>query len=203
MLRYIVLLLMLSTLNMARGQTTFNLRYWLDNDGKSGTTYTITTSSSEPSLDIDISDLSAGLHALHIQADYPRGEYSVVHTKFFAKMANKTAAKGQYWFDNNAKSKTDVAGVCTFDIDASALSPGLHALHYQTLSNEGVPSAVHTQFFAKLTDNTDTKGQYWFDNDATTKKNVEGTGSISIDASDLPAGLHALHFHTLSSDGVP
>jgi methionine-rich copper-binding protein CopC len=192
--------MLLSALNMARGQTSYTYRYWTDNNAAGVVTGTAT---GEKSFDVDISNLSVGLHTLHLQAQSNKGVLSSVQTQFFAKMGGTTAATGQYWFDNDATSKKTVAGTGTISIDASALSTGLHALHFHTLSSDGVPSSVQTQFFVKLADNKNVKAQYWFDNDATTLHTVETMNStIDIDVSELEPGLHAIHFQTISADGI-
>ena len=183
-LLYILLLcgLALGLPLQTRGQT-YTYRYWTDNNTAGVKTG---TASGEKSFDVDISQLPVGLHTLHLQAQDSKGVLSAVHTQFFAKMAGTSAAKGQYWFYNDATNKKDVAATGTINIDASALSVGLHALHFQKLSSEGVPSVVHTQFFMKMADSKSVTARYWYDNDITTLhelSTVSGTIAIAISAS--------------------
>lgn len=183
-----------------RGQT-YTYRYWTDNNAAGVQTGTAT---GEKSFDVDISHLPVGLHALHLQAQNSSGVLSAVHTQFFAKMSGTSAAKGQYWFDNYATSKKDVAATGTINIDASALSAGLHALHFQKLSSEGVPSAVHTQFFVKMADSKSVTARYWYDNDISTLHTLDDvSGTIDLDISELEPGLHTTHYQTVGSDGIP
>ena len=183
--------------SVAIGQS-YSYRYWIDNNVAGAATGSAT---GEKAFEVDISSLSIGVHALHLQA-VKDSKWSSVNTRYFVKTGQATATSARYWFDNNpATVHSSIATTGSIDLDISTLSVGLHAVHYQLLSNQG-PSVVHTRYFMITGNPKVTSARYWFDNNpATMHSNVATTGSIDLDISSLPVGLHAVHYQLLSNVG--
>lgn len=118
-------------------------------------------------------------------------------------------ARGQtilHWFDSDHEHATaSTLKNGTISIDASALSPGVHALHFLSRNVQGIPSSTFSKVF--LVTQPATKSlttEYWFDNDYSSRKNSSTvSGTISIDASDLAPGLHILYYHQKDAEGLP
>lgn len=109
-----------------------------------------------------------------------------------------------YWFDNQQGKPTVLPTVDgTFDIDASALSDGLHAFHYIVAMKEGGLSAPFTSYFLKASqDEEPIKGFYWFDSQQgkpTVLPTVQGL--FDLDVSSLSEGLHSFHYAAMKEDG--
>ena len=111
----------------------------------------------------------------------------------------------QYWFDDDyagMKVVNTTSGAIQADI--SALEPGLHTLHYLSVSSSGVPSSTYTKQFFIPHEAVSAKAEYWFDADFDGRKTMAlQQGAAAIDLTDLSAGLHALHYQSLTADGLP
>ena len=176
-------------------------RYWLDSDMKTLHNNVATSGV----IELDLSALSAGLHAVHYQTVAADGIPSAVHTRFFMKNEQSVATTARYWLDNDMNTlHTNVATSGVIELDLSALSAGLHAVHYQTVAADGIPSAVHTRFFMKNEQSVATTARYWLDSDMKTlHNNVATSGVIELDLSVLSPGLHAVHYQTVAANGIP
>ena len=174
---------------------TLAARYWFD-DGVA-----IETTVTNGVHDIDVSALSPGMHYLHYQVQRADGGYSAVSTAMFlCTIEHEKTLGARYWFDDGAAVDTTVTnGV--HDIDVSALSPGLHYLHYQVQRADGGYSAVSTAMFLCTMEQEKTLGaRYWFDDGAAVETTVTN-GVQDIDVSALSAGLHYLHYQVQRADG--
>ena len=111
----------------------------------------------------------------------------------------------QYWFDDDytgMKVVNTTSGIIQADI--SALEPGLHTLHYLSVSNSGVPSSTYTKQFFIPHEAVSAKAEYWFDTDFDGRKTLTQTsGKVTIDASNLQSGLHTIWYQQLEADGTP
>ena len=111
-----------------------------------------------------------------------------------------------YWFDDsheNAKASSVKNG--TINVDCTALTSGVHTLHYLYQTEQGIQSSTYTKvFFVPGSDAPmATKGEYWFDDDFANRRQLAlSSKAVSIKLGDLGAGLHAVHYHALSADGV-
>ena len=109
----------------------------------------------------------------------------------------------RYWFDNDANVVTTATLSGTTTIDASALTAGVHMVHYQAIDNKDIAGIPASKVFIKLDGQKKATAQslrYWFDNDA----NVVTTtlsGATMIDASALVEGVHTLHYQTMDDKG--
>lgn len=101
------------------------------------------------SLDLDVADLSQGLHRLYIQVLTPSGTVTATYSKFFLRVITdkeRAALKCYYAFDNGeyyAQKGTVTGNTNHFDIDVSQLNDGEHHITY-FLSN-GSDIAVLSQ----------------------------------------------------------
>lgn len=170
-------------------------RYWFDNDE---TTQQTTNSSGEVTLDLDIGHLTKDMvHALHVQVCNSEGVWSSPLTNYFYLPASEqVSTTARYWFDNDETTQqttTTVNGI--IDVDIQKLSAGLHAIHYQTFSQEGMPSSTMTErFIVQDLGNERLTCQLWFDDDEETAvvKAVTKDGII-LDVSEMSTGMHILN----------
>ena len=120
-------------------------RYWFDNDE----TTAQATSTVNGLINLDISQMRPGMHAIHYQMFNAAGEASPVHTEFFFFANIDTqGVTARYWFDydeTTVQTTETVNGL--IDLDISQMALGVHALHFQTFSATGEASPVRTQFF--------------------------------------------------------
>ena len=176
-------------------EKTLGARYWFDDGAAVDTTVT------NGVHDIDVSALSPGLHYLHYQVQRADGGYSAVSTAMFlCTIEHEKTLGARYWFDDGAAIDTTVTNGVQ-DIDVSALSPGLHYLHYQVQRADGGYSAVSTAMFLCTMEQEKTLGaRYWFDDGAAIDTTVTN-GVQDIDVSALSPGLHYLHYQVQRADG--
>lgn len=198
MRKTLLTLFALSMLTVMAVAQSYNYRYWVDSNAP-----TSSSATGQRTFEVDISSLSNGLHAMHVQA-LKGGKWSSVRTRYFLKATQSAATSARYWFDNDPSTMhINVATTGVINLDVSQLGVGLHAVHYQLLGGNG-PSAVRTRYFLKATQNASTSARYWFDNDLTTLHNgVATSGAIDLDISKVGVGLHAVHYQMMGADGTP
>ena len=124
-------------------------------------------------LDLDVSQLSEGLHQIQIYLETP--SRTILHsyaTYFYRAILDSdiSAARVSYVIDNS-ESKiahgTYEDGGLNFMLDVSDLRDGLHHLSYILVKNDGPIGGFHNAFFYKipLGGNCITRYEYWL-NDA-------------------------------------
>ena len=119
-----------------------------------------------------------------------------------------TAAKQlRYWFDDDGSVKTTTQMKGTQTLDASALTEGLHTVHYQVVDENNNVADVSSALFMKLNSQASATAakqlRYWFDDDASTLKTITATGGAqTLDASNLMDGLHTVHYQVVGSDNA-
>ncbi len=161
--------------------------------------------------------LTTGLHTVHFRFIDDTGKWSSVLSQFFVKQ-NNTGTPGavqltyyQYWFDGNYSSSitTAMSGTQTEqlinNINAAALTNGLHTFHIRFKDNKEQWSSVLSQFFLKQGTTPSTPApelieyEYWFDSNYSAHINSPMSGNqyetvlTGLDASSLTNGLHTLH----------
>ncbi len=198
------LLLLLSFLACVAWGQTYRYRYWLDNNVGGAVSGSAT---GEKQLTISLSSVGYGLHAIHVQGRNSAGVWSSVRTRYFLKeKSDQTCTSARYWIDNDMTTlHNSVATSGVIELDIAGLEYGLHAVHYQKIGTDGIPSAVRTRYFLKEEENlTCTSARYWIDNDMTTLHNsVATSGVIELDIANLDYGLHAVHYQKMGADGIP
>lgn len=178
-------------------------RYWYDNDD----TTEKTTSTVHGLVELDIAGLDVGLHTLHYQTFSSEGKASPTRTQyFFIKNESDTqSATARYWFDNDEKTKKTTSTVNgTIELDLSNLAAGVHTVHYQTFNARGEVSPVRTQYFYKKDELQldDLLCKLWIDDDVENALTFGLTdANIEIEAEDLAAGTHDLHYVVLDEGG--
>ncbi|MGC9332439.1 MAG: PKD domain-containing protein, partial [Bacteroidales bacterium] len=202
-------------------------QYWFDDGFDNAVTQTVTASQNYQMLtDIDASALTSGVHIFYIRYKDDRGQWSSPIAQFFYKfseqvsVANNGITRYQYWFDDgfdNAVNQT-IASSSNFqlitDIDASALSSGVHIFYMRYEDERGQWSSPVTQFFYKTAvpsggtvSNDITAYQYWFDDnfDQAITEPVTGTQNLllatDIDAGNLHPGVHIFYMRFLDNSG--
>ena len=195
----------------------YTCRYWFDQNYAQALTTTFNTSTWEAQL--DVGDLSDGVHTLHLQlmaentvsvfgiendslflaVDTSLMQWSAPQSYLFLKTGNVPSSElaYQYWFDQDysgMESGSIGNGHLLFDVDE--LSFGLHSLHL--LLKGSNYTATQSYLFLK-TDVTSNDGNSmiyhcWFDQDFEHQQsNALGAGSFLLDATDLEEGIHEVH----------
>ena len=113
----------------------------------------------------------------------------------------------RYWIDDNAGNAVSGSGTgeIQFNVSLTPLTTGLHAIHVQAQSTDGVWSSVHTRYFLKQEKKVaSVTARYWLDDDMSTlHNNVATSGIIELDIPQLGVGVHAVHYQTIGTDGTP
>lgn len=179
----------------ARGQATFDYKYWFD--GNDSQAQLLTSANAHWQEEIDVSQLDCMLHSFHFQAKDEKGVWSAPHTAYFIKTPNQAEGQLYYWLDDNDKAEQAFSGGnAVAMIDVSKLSDGLHTMHfyYKDKSKTNV-SSTRSCLFYKLP-MTAKLGNYelWVDNDRSTLQRGKFNGQpLTFDASALSEGVHLLH----------
>lgn len=213
MKRLLLAFLLLSAGLSSIAQQIAKYEYWFDQDEQTKITRTTTTGNIE--LSVDASKLNRGIHSLAFRAQDSEKRWSAPATTYFLRpeigQSQESFSRYEYWIDTNTADKvssTNSGGLYTFDVDASALTQGLHTVSFRATDQYGSWSAPVTSFFMVPT-RTNTVGkasmyEYWLDNDLAGKVTTNLTGSIvnlDIDASKLTSGMHTFSFRCINTDG--
>ena len=157
--------------------------YWFDQQTSRNTLGNVT--------EISAAGLTTGVHLAHFQITGSDGLLSPVKSQAFLVMnenLNHSSSYSaiNYWFDQQIAKTSYTSG----SIDVSALTNGIHAVHFQLIDDKGLPCPVKTQFFVNL-DFAAHQLYYWFDDETTrTLMAIDGT---EISVADLANGPHTLH----------
>ncbi len=195
--------------------------YWFDNNYAGKTSVPITpVSKLNLSADIPTTSLNPGLHIFNIrfnQNDSIYSTYSTTLSRFFQKLPSSSALTNEiiayeYWFDNDyagkiyqyiiPQSNYQLLG----NINAQALTKGLHIFHIRFRDNGNTWSSALSNFFYKTGEgvsipNFITAYRYWFDAADSAITNVQLPTPVSpyllnnpLDLSNLLKGNHTIHF---------
>ncbi len=202
-------------------------QYWFDDDFDGAINQTVTASQNYQMLtDIDATSLASGVHIFYIRYKDNRGQWSSPTAQFFYKFSEQVSVQNngntryQYWFDDaydEAVSQT-IPSTSNFqllsDIDATALSSGVHIFYLRFQDERGQWSSPVAQFFYKMAEdqgglasNDIVAYQYWFDDtyDQAITEPVTGTQNLmlatDIDATNLNPGVHIFYMRFLDSRG--
>ncbi len=215
----IIITLLLGGLNLSAQNNINAYQYWFGDDFDQATTTALTPGQTvNLQTDIDASHLTPGVHIFYIRFKDDNGLWSSPQAKFFYRLSSQSAATGdnkiveyQYWFDDDfdaAVNQTITASQnyqMLTDINASALTPGVHIFYIRYKDDRGQWSSPVAQFFYKLADqasvstNGITRYQYWFDNgydnaiNQTLASNKSFNLITDIDATALNSGVHILY----------
>mgnify|MGYP002623138171 CR=1 FL=1 len=206
MRKILLFMLCLCLHSMARGQTaTYTYRYWFDNQDSLATQGQSTSSSWQ--MDVDVAGLTDQLHTFHLQLSDEAGEWSSVVNRFFIKLAQASALSGYYWFDDTDSRTAIPAHTPTFDIDVSALSEGLHTLHYMA-SGTGNTSSTTSRLFVKMPQTASGENavcQLYVDGNLICSQqlaNATGIAAWTQDVNELAEGLHSYMLQVVTTSGT-
>lgn len=200
------------------------LNYWFDSDN--GSMQSVDAFSGIYTL--DVSTLSEGLHLLHYQIEgIDGGKYDIASEVFLKTVKSivdpsfspsVAAQKLRYWFDNDTESMQVVdAHSGTSTVDVSALSEGLHTLHYQVEGANERSYDIVSQVFLKTVnsiyepqankDNRITRYMYWLnDNDNAQSVDISTPATPYQLITLLPikkVPLRSSSFHFEVNNGTP
>lgn len=212
-----------STLN----QTLVAAEYFVDTDPGVGnaTSLSITNGASlNTSAAIPLTDVSTGIHILHLRVKNSLNKWSIYARQVFYKspqILNNTVVAAEYFVDidpgvGNAEDFpiSQGANVNEFlSIPLTSISEGIHILHVRVKNNSNRWSLYARQVFYKspqLLDNEIVTAEYFIDEDPgvgsatsiaiTQGESVDEILNIAI-PDDLAEGDHVLHLRVLRSDG--
>ena len=176
--------------------------YWLDGDIANHTELGASVAT------IDLTGLSAGLHAITVRAQDDNGLWSSPVTQYFiigtAQQAATAISKTEYWLDGDVLNRTDL-GASVATIDLTELSIGLHSITVRTQDNTGMWSSPVTQYFvigtAQQAATAISKTEYWLDGDVLNRTDL-GTSVATIDLTELSTGLHSITVRAQDDTGV-
>lgn len=193
MRRYILFLLLLGIYGMARGQESYDYRYWFDNDYSTISQGHAT--SGKWQIEADLSGLDETLHALHVQVADGEGAESAPTTRFFLKAHDASVEQGYYWFDNDRTTRQKAGQVQgAFFVDVSGLADGFHTICYQVVGKDKALSTVVSRPFFKFTILENVSYRCWVDNDLSTMVSGQAVGEpILVDVSQVSDGFHFMH----------
>lgn len=200
MRKYILIwLLTISTLSVV-GQSAIPYKYWFDgndHDAISGV-----MSSNVLSLQLNVNDLSDGIHSFSFQLQDTSGVWCESIARNFYKIGisdTATVASTEYWFDGDVASLKTLNSISgSHIIDVSMLEDGLH---YATFAIKGARNEVldsKTALFYKLSPieaAVASSIEYWFDGKLENIQLLNGfAGNYVVDASQLESGAHYATF---------
>lgn len=193
----------------AWGQAGSECSYWVDDDYASAKTVSMAASSWQS--EIDVGNVTDGIHALHLQVRNSDGLTSSVVTRLFLKLAALTEHQVNgscyCWFDGDYNSRRTVDfrhGV--FMLDTDGLTDGLHTVYIQ--ADGDTPSPAVAQIFLKLPEpsvNTADGSCYcWFDGDYNNRERVDyRQGVFMLGTTGLTDGIHTLNIQANGSTPMP
>jgi len=191
---------------IARGQTSYEYVYWLDNDMASGRMSV--TSGDSWQTDVDVACLSDGLHSLHIQVRNTDSVdvWSSPVTRYFIKQTSHSEEMTyRYWFDNDNATMV-VSNEELAWLDVSALDDGLHMLH--VMAEGTVATQTLSCQFLKIpqTDGVDyLHCLCYLDGKLYHQERVASSGGIvhwEFDVSELAQGIHNIQVQTVTPSGA-
>ncbi|MBO7466572.1 MAG: hypothetical protein J6T94_02650 [Bacteroidaceae bacterium] len=129
-------------------------------------------------------------------------------------MGARAQAGLEYWFDSYSNPKLVpmpmAAGTIKTGLNCTDLTDGFHTLYIRAKASDGYYSPVSASTFIKFTASSDSKLEYWFDNDV----DKRGASTIDIekgenqlleldlsDAADFPLGIHQLSMRVAAYGG--
>lgn len=217
----------LSSQNSGTGNNIVEYQYWFNSDFDAAVNQTVAASQNYQMLtDMDASALTAGVHIFYIRHKDDRGQWSSPVAQFFYKFSEQASVQNngikryQYWFDNahDQAVSQDIPSSSNFqlisDIDATALSSGVHIFYLRFQDERGQWSNTVAQFVYKtsIPENGLESGeimayQYWFDSDyddATTESVTSSQNLLlatDIDAGGINPGVHIFYIRFLDDRG--
>ena len=203
MKRCLLSLLWLSLCLTLNAQTGYTCRYWFDENHAASET--IQFSDSLTQVELNVQDLSEGIHSMYIIVKDTSQTWSAPQSYMFIKLADTlTSGTGgaltyHCWFDEDYSTKqSGTLGNGHILLDVQNLAEGIHTV--SVMLEGSTYSVPQSYMFIKLAD-TLTSGtggalayHCWFDEDYSTKQSgTLGNGHILLDVQNLAYGIHTVN----------
>ena len=193
--------------------------YWLDNNYASRIISAST--STEVSINVDLSNQSPGVHFFNFCAMDSIGQQGGIYRYLFFKPfkqagdAKSGMSQYDYWLDNDyANRKTAVSATVDspLSIDLSTIPAGVHFFNFRAKDSIGQLGGFYRYLFYKpyvrstekdLTDKL-SHIQLWIDNNRDNVKTLDVSNDTiisSMNIADLPKGDHLLRVYGYTNDG--
>ena len=203
-------------------KVTLSYQYWIDNN-IAGKVEGTTDAGEGLNLQIDVGDLSPGVHFYNVMAKFGIRDWGTVYRTLFLVPETSAASAAaelqqyQYWLDNDYANRTTTE--CTgseqtpvLALDVSSLTVGVHFLNVRTMDANGQWGTVsRTLFTIPAVAGGSTAGEllqyeYWIDDDyehrvTTDCEGSEVTPSLVLDVSALTVGSHYLNVRAKDANG--
>lgn len=159
--------------------------------------------------EVDISQLSTGVHAVTVRVKDNNNLWSAPVTKHFVitppSSKATTISEREYWFDGHIGERKSLDNsVATIDIPD--LSMGVHSITLRVKDNNDLWSSVVTQYFLvpqKTTERNIVRYMYWIDDDIDNKVVVETTDKLfTVEVGGLSEGKHTIYWRVGDSNGT-
>lgn len=161
--------------------------------------------------EVDISQLSTGVHAVTVRVKDNNNLWSAPVTKHFVisppSSKATTISEREYWFDGHIGERKSLDNsVATIDIPD--LSMGVHSITLRVKDNHDLWSSVVTQYFLvpqKTTERNIVRYMYWIDDDIDNMVIAEVAGSdriINVEVGGLSEGKHTIYWRVGDSNGT-
>ncbi len=178
---------------------TYTCRYWFDQNHSDIALTTFSEGTLQAELDVD--ELTAGLHTLHLQIMDTALVWNSSKTFMFYKTENASEnLRYHCWFDQDISTlQSESIGNNSLLLDVSMLEEGLHTINIALQSDE--LSVTSSYMFVKVAmmgmDSIDLNHltyHCWFDQDiAHQQTDLLGDGHILLDVEGLSDGLHVVN----------
>lgn len=131
----------------------------------------------------------------------------------FAGVSAQQVSLLEYWLDNDATSRERVTGgsggAFSFEVDANALSPGIHTLSIRTQDDDGLWGSPMTHYFLRMAPVPQqyavSQYEYWIDHDGRSvhraMADADGLLSLTLDVDSLATGIHTLSVRAQDNGG--
>lgn len=145
-------------------------------------------------LELDVSGISTGLHALNLQVMDINGSVSAINTYLFYKVpASSKIEKLRYWIDGSENIKEEAYGQNNFLIDVSECIPGFHFIYYYVVDAAGVPSTVQSAGFYRMPMESKQKLYYWFAGDTQATEVKDFANGFVADVTHVQEGFNTIY----------
>lgn len=205
MKRIFLLICCLGLLCAARGQT--HLHYWFDGLDSAKVTIPM-TETNRLNTQLDVNDLSAGVHSLYLMVEDAEGKLgSPVQRTFIRSMSFDENLYYRCWFDNDeSTSQTGELADGAIMLDVANLSDGLHTVFVQAYGNF-VTSPQSYQFLKvpNVVGNEELTYICLIDDQLYTQQTVPGTQEVihlDMDVAPLSQGVHKLQIMLATESGA-
>jgi hypothetical protein len=136
-----------------------HLEYFVDemvNEGEGNSLQITSSNNVNTTQNINLENLSAGLHRLYFRAKNRSGNWSLTHSKPFLindEIVNSNIADIEYFFDENITvgegkklvfDESDNVSISQ-NIALNAIEPGLHRLYFRAKNSDGIWSATQSR----------------------------------------------------------